>query len=38
MEWGMLSGDDYHELNRAAGELGQPEVIEIFLGYPGQYE
>ena len=38
MEWGVLDADDYHALNDAVGELGQPEVIEIFLGYPGQYE
>jgi hypothetical protein len=38
MEWGLLQADDYHELNEVAGEVGQPEIIEIFLGYPGQYD
>jgi hypothetical protein len=38
MEWSLLSDKDYHELNGLLGDIAETERIEIFVGYPGQYQ
>ena len=35
---GSFSPDDYHELNDALGDIGGDELVEIFAGYPGQFD
>ncbi|MFA5951346.1 MAG: hypothetical protein WC807_13785 [Hyphomicrobium sp.] len=38
MEWGVLEGGDYHELNGVLKEVGEDELREIFLGFPDEEE
>lgn len=38
MEWGFFEPNDYHELNALLKDVGDDELREIFLGFPGQYE
>jgi hypothetical protein len=38
MEWGLLSDVDYHELDNMIGDAAEEVRVEIFVGYPGQYD
>ncbi len=38
MEWGLLSDKDYHELDAMIGRTAEVERVEVFVGFPGQYE
>jgi hypothetical protein len=38
MEWGMLTSDDYHDIDNALGDVHEDLRREVFLGFPGQYE